>query len=99
MATYLELFAIKGNSDLQDKVSVAIAKKAQLLIDGVTPTAAQIAWANSAISSPQEKRDALLNYILAKNSTLTTAQITAASDADIQAQVDPAVDALIAGGA
>ena len=99
MATYLELFALRSNSDLQDKIAVAVAKKAQALLDGETPTTAAVAWAQEAIQNPKTKADALINYVLVKNSEMTTAQIVAASDAVIQTQVDTAVDVLISGGA
>ena len=97
MATYLELHGLRSNSDLQDKVSVAVVKKAQSLIDAVTPTTAQITWANDAIDNPKGNAGSLLNYVLAKNSELTSAQIVGASDAAIQTAIDGAVDALIAG--
>lgn len=99
MATYLELFALRSNSDLIDKITVAVVKKAQSLLDGGAPTAAEVAWANDAIQSPVEKAKTLTNYVLAANSGLTTGQITSATDAAIQTNVDSAVDALIAGGA
>lgn len=99
MATYAEIFDLRSDSGLRNRVAVAVAIKAQGLIDGATPTAAQITWANSAISNPLSKADMLLNYILAKNNGLTLGQIANATDAAIQAQVNSAVDALIAGGA
>lgn len=99
MATYLELFALRSDSDLNDKIAVAVAKKAQAIIDEATPTAAEIAWANEAINNPVAKAGTLINYVLAANSEATPAQITGASDASIQTNVNAAVDALIAGGA
>ena len=99
MATYAELFELSKNSTLRNKVAVAVVKKAQGLIDGGTPTAAEIAWANDAIANPASKAGQLLNYVLAANSGLTESQILAASDSAIQTNVDAAVDALIAGGA
>jgi len=99
MATYLELHALRADSNLQDKVSVAVVKKAQALLDGGTPTAAQIAWAKEAIDSPKAKADALLNYVLAANSGASVAAIMGATDATIQGNVDDAADALIDGGA
>lgn len=99
MATYLELFALRANSDLQDKVTVAVVKKAQTLLDGASPTAAQVTWAKEAIENPKPKALSLLNYLLAANSSATVAAIQGASDATIQTHVDTAVDALIAGGA
>lgn len=99
MASYLEIHLLRSNSDLQEKLAVAAVKKAQSLLDGPTPTADEVSWASSAIQSPSSKSGALLNYVLAKNSDLTVAQIVGASDSAIQSQVNDAVDALIAGGA
>ena len=98
MATYTELFDLRSSSPLRNKIAVAAAVKAQALIAAANPTAAQIAWANAAIESPLGKADALMNYVLAANAALTTAQILGASDAAIQGQVNTAADALIAGG-
>lgn len=99
MATYLELFQLRANSDLQDRAAVAVTKKAQTLLDLPTPTAAQVAWALAAIEAPKSKAAALLNYILAANSSATVGQITGATDANLQSQLSAAVDAIIAGGA
>ena len=99
MATYLELYALRADSDLQDKTAVAVAKKAQTLLDGATPTAAEVAWALEAIQSPKEKANSMLYYVLAANSTLTVAQIQSATDSALQSNVDAAADAIIAGGA
>ena len=97
MATYLELHALRSNSDLQDKVSVAVVKKAQAILDGA-PNAASVAWAVEAIESPRQKADSLLNYILAANSSSTVGQIQGATDATIQSALDTAVDVIIGGG-
>lgn len=96
MATYAELFDLRSNSGLRNKVAVAVAKKAQAIFDLATPTAKQVTWAGEAIENPVSKADALLNYVLAKNSASTVAQISAASDAAIQTNVDAAVDKIVA---
>lgn len=98
MATYLELFALRSDSDLQDRVLVATAKKAQSLLDKASPTINEVAWASDAINNPKSKADALLNYVLVKNSAATPVQITGASDATLQGVIDAAVDVIISGG-
>lgn len=98
MATYQELFDLRSNDALRNKVSVAVVVKAQSLLDGATPSAAEVAWANAAISNPVEKANVLLNYVLAANKSANVAAITGASDSAIQTNVDAAVDALIVGG-
>lgn len=99
MASYQELYDLRSDSTLRNKVAVAVAVKAQTLLDGASPTAGQVAWANNAISNPVGKADTLMNYVLAANKALTVAQITGATDAAIQSNVNSAVDKLIAGGA
>lgn len=98
MATYSELFDLRSNSALRNKVAVACVKKAQNLLDLATPSNSQVAWANSAIGSPLGMADKILNYVLAANSSATSAQITGATDSAVQDNVNAAVDKLIAGG-
>lgn len=99
MATYEELYSLRSDSNLRNKVAVAVAKKAQTLLDQTTPSSAEVAWADSALMNPVSKADYLLNYVLAANSDATAGQITSASDAAIQTNVNAAVDKIIAGGA
>lgn len=97
MASYSELYDVRSNTELLNRIVVAIVIKAQILIDLATPTAKQIGWASSVLANPKGKADELFNYVLAKNNTLTVAQINAASDSAIQNQINAAVDAIIAG--
>lgn len=96
MSSYQELYALRSNSDLQEKVAVAVVKKAQALIDAGSLTANAKEWCNEALQNPVSKGNVILNYVLAKNSASSVAQIQAASDATIQSNVSDAVDALIA---
>ena len=98
MATLIELFDLSSDETLRNKIASASAKKAQTLIDGVTPTAAEIAWANNTIIDPLGRANVLINYVLAANSAASVAAIQGATDNAIQTNVDTAVDALIAGG-
>jgi hypothetical protein len=98
MATYVELFDLRANDGLRNKIAVASIKKAQTLLDLALPTTNQVKWASGAIDNPMDKARQLINYVLAANSASTVSQITSASDATIQTNVNTAVDALIAGG-
>lgn len=98
MATYIELHALRGASSLdtlRQKISVAIAIKANAIAKLPTPTAAQKAWAQAALSNPESYLPIVLNYILADNNTATVAAITGASDALVQTAVNAAVDTLL----
>ena len=95
MATYIELFELKDNSDLQDKATVAVVKAAHSIANDATPPAnqaARLVWAAEAVSNPVAVAQKMLWILLAGNSELSAAQITGASDAAIQAAVDGAVD-------
>jgi len=96
MATYLELFTLRGDSDLQDRMAVACAIKAQILIDAGSLTANAKAWVNETLQSPVGKANEIINYVLAVNSSATIANIQGASDSALQSNVSDAVDALIA---
>lgn len=98
MATYLELYSLGSNSDLRNKIAVAVTIKAKDYIALPSPTADQLKWASKALANPVAEAGNLLPYVLAANSTLTTAQITGAADSAIQTGVAAAVDKLVSGG-
>lgn len=98
MATYLELHALRGaasTEQLRQKIAVAIAIKANTIAKSASPTAAQKAWAVSALANPGKDVDTVLNYILAEYNAQTVGVITGASDANVQAAVNAAVDTLL----
>lgn len=99
MATYQEIYDLRSDSALRNKIAVAVTKKAQSILDEQTPTTAAVDWAISAIENPLSKAQSMMNYVLAKNSDLTVSQINNASDNAIQSNVDAAVDTIISGGA
>lgn len=97
MATYDELRALPGSVDgdtLRRKIEVALAIKAQTLIDG-TPTTTQVEWAAATLTAPYDASGQVLNYLLAKANSFEVSQITGASDSQIQSWTDDAVDALV----
>lgn len=97
MATYQELFDIRNDTTLHDKVTIASVIKAQTLLDG-TPTQDEVDWAMVTLDDPNSRANQIMYYVLAANNAATVAQILAATDAAIQTNVDNAVDALTAGG-
>lgn len=94
MATYEEIFDLHSNSMLRNRIAVAVAVKAQGLIDAASPTAAHLTWARDALRNPTSKAVELMHYVLAANKSATVAQILSATDAAIQANVNAAVDKL-----
>ena len=98
MATYLELYTASGASalvNLQQQIVVAIAIKANTIAHSTTPTTSQKAWAMAALQSPKNYLQTVLNYILAEYNTSTIAVISEATDAQVQAAVNAAVDTLL----
>ena len=96
MATYMELFGLVSDSDLQDKAVVAVMLAAEgILSTTPTPAADRVSWAASVIENPKGVGRQVLNLILAANSEATVSAILAAPDAAIQSNVDDVVDSLI----
>jgi len=96
MATYQELFDYRSTVECQNlinRITVAVAIKAEAIAGG-TPTAEQRQWAVEALSNPRSKADSIIGFVLAANAAATTTQITNATDAAIQSNVNDAVDTL-----
>ena len=97
MATYIELSTIHLDpqwNDLLAKVRVACSIKAAAIIDSATPAAEALAWAKEATKKPGAAGNDLVFYIVAVNKAATLTQIYGAIDADVQTNVDSAVDAI-----
>lgn len=98
MATYAELYDLRTESDLRNKIAVAVCIKAKDYIALATPTANQLTWASKALTNPEAEANKIMPYVLAANSTATAVQIRAATDTAIQNNVNAAVDKMVAGG-
>ena len=89
MATLLELFNLRNDSDLKNRTAVAMAVRCRAIVDG-TPTANQLAFATKVFNDPSGQADLCLKYLLAGYSdgaTTTPAAITGATDAALQTVV------------
>lgn len=94
MASYEELRSLFNNSDLINRIDVAIIISANNLLAG-TPTATEQSWAAYVFSKPRVEAEKALMAVLATNNTLTTAQITSALDPALQSAVDTVVPTLV----
>ena len=94
MATYAELRVLFNDSDLLDKVEVALVIAAHALLSG-TPTAAQKAYAAQVFANPKAEAQKAVMSVLADNKAATVAQIQGASDASVQTNVDSIVQVLV----
>ncbi len=98
MATYTQLYDLRSDPQWNafvGRVQVAAVVAAQGLIDGVTPTAGQIAWAQGTLDDPRAQADKLVNYVIAANKAATTTQIFNATDSTLQTNIDAAVAKLV----
>jgi len=95
MAKYLELADVSNDSDLQDKIAVAITIAAdKIRTDTAPPTnqANRLVWAANAMANPVSESKRMIRALLAQNNTVAIAAIRTVSDSTIQTAVDAAVD-------
>ncbi len=95
MATYQELFDLRHNQVLLDKVTVAIFVAAETIYDeagGVTNHANRIIWAREASVKARLMAEVFMGSVLAANKTATVANIIGAADTAIQLDVDAVID-------
>lgn len=97
MATYQSLYSLRNDpaiEPLRQKIAMALIIKANA-VSKAAPNAAQRAWALSVLSNAWPDVERVLNYILGEYNATTTAIITGATDVQVQAAVDAAVNTLL----
>lgn len=95
MAAYSDLRNLFDDSDLRNKIAVAVVIAAETIRTDVAPPANQtdrMAWAKRAFKNPQEVANEMLPALIAQNQDLAVSAIKGASDTAIQTAVDSAVD-------
>ena len=95
MATYLELRGLFSHDNLRNKIEVACIVAAEAIRNedpGTDNHANRLAWAKRAFQNPGSVRDEMLKALLAANKDATVAAITGATDEQVQAKVDAAVN-------
>lgn len=97
MATYIELINLRQDSDLPNRLSLAVVVEAYNISQQSTPADESVAWAQRVIQNPRGEGDKALLLLLAANKDLTVAQIQGASDSSIQSQVASIVSTLAKG--
>lgn len=101
MAAYKELYSLWYESDLRNKVTVAVVVAAEAIQseDPATPNHAnRLLWAKATLENPIAIAGAMFRLVLAANKDATKEAILQASDGSIQAAVDGAVDMFATGG-
>ena len=96
MATYIELHAELNDVESLQRVAVALLISGRALIAAGTLTAKDKRWLKTAMYNPAGEAVKAWNNILAENADLDIAQIKNVTDAQLQAQVNLFVPALVA---
>lgn len=100
MATYAELYGLRNNSALRNRVLTACVITAETVMNEVDTTpnhANRLIWAASVFANPASEANRMFMAVLAANKDVTIAQIQGASDAAIQTNVDDHVDLFATG--
>ena len=95
MATYFELLTASENSDLRNRIRVAVVVAAETIRTENPATAnhtERLAWAKGAFASPDAAAETMMWPVLAQNKAAAYAAIVGASDASVQSAVDAAVN-------
>lgn len=95
MAIYTDLLIASENPTLNLKIRVACFIAAETVRNEVVTTpnhANRLLWAKNVFLNPGQESQRMLWAVLAQNKSFTLAQITGASDAQVQTAVDACVD-------
>ena len=93
----MDLHALLGDADLRKKVQIATLVAADTLLSGA-PSSSDQKWASAVYANPQGATGEWFKAygaMLAANNTASIANIEAATDASIQANVDAVADSLV----
>jgi len=95
MATYAELYALRNDSALRNRVVTACIMAAETVmneLDTVPNNANRLIWAKAVFANPNAEADRMFMAILAANSGADVSVIQGATDAAIQTNVDDHID-------
>lgn len=100
MATYQELYDLRTNATLKNKITSACAVAAEAIrteSGGTANHANRLIWAKQAITDPEGMANKIIWSLLAQNVAATSAQIQAATDASILTAVQAVIDLFATG--
>ena len=95
MATYFELLDAAQNTNLRQRIRVAIVVAAETIRtenSGTTNHANRLIWAKQAFENPESILEKMIWAVLAQNKAVAYATIIAADDSTVQTAVNAAVD-------
>lgn len=102
MATYQELFDLRRDQVLLDKITVAVIIAADTIYNeagGTANHANRLIWAREASKSPRAMAEVFMAAVLAANKAVAAGSISGAADTAIQTNVDDVVDNFADGSA
>ncbi len=100
MATYNELYDLIADTVLRNRVTMACLIAAEVIRNEAANTAnhaQRLLWAKTAFENARGESERMLMAVLAQNAALTKAQITGATDAQLQTAVNVAVNTFTTG--
>lgn len=95
MATYTELYELRQQASLLNKIAVACMVSAYSIASEDVATTLhdqRVKWAVDVFNSPEAWAQKMLRLVLIANAAATVSQINGATDQAIQTQVDDAVN-------
>ena len=95
MATYTELYELRNDSAIKNKVVTACIIAAETVMNElgtVDNHVNRLLWAKGVFANPSAEANRMYMAILAANSDLSVAQIQGASDSAIQANINDHID-------
>jgi hypothetical protein len=95
MATFEEIRSIYTDSNLVNKMEVAVAVKAHAILQEASPSTTRKDWARTAlVANLRGEADMCLRYALAAHKDLTVGALKDATDVDLLAAASAAIDKL-----
>ena len=95
MATYTEIYELRNDSTLKNKVTIACiitAEEIMLELDTVPNHNNRLLWAKAVFANPPTEATRMYMALLAANNELEVVQIQNATDVVIQTNVNDHVD-------
>lgn len=95
MAEYVELYDLWNESELRNRVTVAVVVAAEAIwgeVDTTPNHANRLLWARATLESPVLVASAMFRFVLAANKGATPETILGAPDATIQSAIDGVVN-------
>lgn len=100
MATYTELYGLHNDSALKNRVSVSCIIAAEVVMNENSSTVNhtnRLLWAASVLASPQTEAVRMYWALLAANKDVGVENIQAATDTQIQSQVEAHINLFATG--